>query len=106
MALPTLPSPPEGASDPLVRYTAAGVVAVYALGSIVVVIHGYWVDPNYHVPDIISVTLGLILSACLTLLGFNQGSASSAHASAQGAALASNNSGPNGGTHDAGPATP
>lgn len=60
-------------TDPAVRYVSLGVICTAFLGFLAVIIHGYWLDPNYPVPPMIATVLATALSIAATLLGVHVG---------------------------------
>jgi hypothetical protein len=70
------------ANDPVVRYGALAIIALLSAALTVVIIHGYWGDPHYVIPDALVFMLASIVTAMFTLLGVHSGSASAAVGSA------------------------
>lgn len=73
-------------SDPVLRYTAAGIIASAFLGVLAVVVHGYWAVPNYTIPPELAGLLGIAVSFAATILGVHLGSATTATAGEQATA--------------------
>ncbi len=55
------------------------------LGCLAVVVHGYWYNPEYQIPAVVSWVLGGAFSGALTLLGVHLGAAGAQVAVGQGA---------------------
>lgn len=64
-------------NDPVVRYTAAGILLIVFAGCVVLVIHGYWLDEHYQIPNLVNYVLASGVSTALTLLGVHFGRQSS-----------------------------
>ena len=61
------------ATDPIVRLTAGGILLIAFAGALAVVVHGFWLNPEYVMPPIISWMLGSSITGALTLLGVHVG---------------------------------
>ena len=69
-------------TDPVVRYASAGVLLLTFAAALTVTVHGYWSDPSYQIPALISYALGSAITGALTLLGVHLGTEGAANASA------------------------
>ena len=72
-------------TEPIVRVTAGAILLSGFLGSLAVVIHGYWYNNEYQIPAVVSWVLGGAFSGALTLLGVHLGSIGTQSAVVQGA---------------------
>ena len=73
------------ATDPSVRITAGAILLSGFLGSLAVVVHGYWYNNEYQIPAVVSWVLGGAFSGALTLLGVPLGAIGPQSAVVQGA---------------------
>lgn len=60
-------------TDPVIRYTAGGILVAAFCGAVAIVVHGYWIDPHYTIPTTIDALLSAALAGALTLLGVHVG---------------------------------
>jgi hypothetical protein len=72
-------------TDPVVRITAGAILAGGFFGALAVVVHGYWFNPEYQIPAVVSWVLGGAFSGALTLLGVHLGAIGTQAAVGQGA---------------------
>jgi hypothetical protein len=76
-------------NDPVIRYTAGGVLLAAFLATLAVAMHGYWVSPDYQLPPFVASILSAGVGGALTLLGVHLGGVGTTQAVTQGAQAAS-----------------
>lgn len=78
--------------DLVVRAVAGAILVLAFAAACAITVHGYWQDPGYQIPGVVSLILGSAVSASLTLLGVNVGHLGYASAVTQAAQAARNGS--------------
>lgn len=63
----------SAATDPVVRWTAGGIVLAVVCAALAVCVHGYWLDAHYQIPTVIDNVLVGAVAGALPLLGVHVG---------------------------------
>ena len=89
-------------NDPAVRYTAGAILVIAFCAALLVAVHGYWDNPNYSVPPVISTVIASAVSGALTLLGVHLGATGSVAGVREGGDIAAKSTPSNGKSTDGG----
>lgn len=92
-------------NDPVLRYMAGAIIFLAFLGTMAIVVHGYWTDSNYQLSPLLAGVLGPLLGFAATILGVHLGSSTATSAGEQAitATQLSIKQGANGSAHDSAP---